>query len=368
MLWFFSGVSSSLVTMLIIIPPAIIPFVILILLWELNIPQNISLMELLAYALIGGILSFSVNSLMLRLIQGSEAFLTAFREEPAKLIAALIIVIFSSEIQHKKIYGITGLIIGAAVGTGFSIFESITYAMNQSSIENIVNVQLMRAVLSPGGHIAYCAVYIAALLMSSPDGKIHFSSFISPGFFMSFIASSLAHAVWNGIGGGLVYLVVIVAIWALMLFWIRQCMLQVMAIGTATGGYCPSFYRQVNISPEKRSPEKRMRSWRQNEAVDVTVTCLNGSLSGKCWSGKGVISMGREENCTVTLPPQSLGVSRHHCSIQKTDRGWTVRDLDSTYGTYLSSGKLLPGRDYEIRDGERIYLGSKENAFSIRLM
>lgn len=77
-----------------ILPPIVIPFILMIFIWELNIPKNISVYELLIGFLAGGILSFAVVSVMFLFVGDGPgifaASFAAFREEPAKLAAAAV--------------------------------------------------------------------------------------------------------------------------------------------------------------------------------------------------------------------------------------------------------------------------------------
>ena len=166
---FFGGVTLN--EMVYIIPPLIIPMIVMIFIWELNIPRNISIFELLGYFLVGGLVSFFALIIMLELIHGGDASQAAFREEPAKLVAALILLIFFS--KKKKVYGLTGLVIGAAVGAGFGGFESIGYAMKAGELEimNAVSNEIVRGVFALGGHTVYCAPYVGAIALGMKDSK-----------------------------------------------------------------------------------------------------------------------------------------------------------------------------------------------------
>ena len=65
---FTVGTTDSLENMTIMIPPLIIPIILMIFIWELNIPRNISIYELLTVFLVGGFLSFAATALMWHVI------------------------------------------------------------------------------------------------------------------------------------------------------------------------------------------------------------------------------------------------------------------------------------------------------------
>ena len=76
------------------------------------------------------------------------------------------------------------------------------------------------------------------------------------------------------------------------------------------------------------------------------------------------ILAGRSTDCGIIYKAETPGVSGRHCSIS-WDAGshdFIVKDVGSTYGTYLESGmKLEPNKEYRLKAGESIYLGEKEN-------
>ena len=363
-----SGPSNSLHNMTIIIPPMIMPMIILFFLWELNIPKNISVYELLAYFLIGGFLTFGVTSIMLAIIPSGpgifSASYAAFREEPAKLIPAVIFMIYFMNGRKKKLYGITGLVIGAAVGAGFGIFESISYAFNSSGsgIQGIVINQVMRGVFSLGGHILYAAPYSAALALAvRKKGKLTWSCFADRDFLITFISAVVLHFIWNASFGGVFlmyakYIIIIVVLWLILLYILRKCLNEMVSIGTyhSGSGYSMGGTAQANASV----------------AASIQVVCVAGALRGAIWQSAGseVLYMGRESGNQFRFPPSTAGISRFHCSIQRTQQGWTLIDTNSSYGTYVNGGnKIVPGIEHVLRDGDIIYIASSENAFQVRI-
>ena len=88
------------------------------------------------------------------------------------------------------------------------------------------------------------------------------------------------------------------------------------------------------------------------------------SLSG------GEILAGRSKDCKIVYKEDTPGVSSRHCSISwdAGNRCFTVRDLGSTYGTYLDSGmKLEPNKPYTLSAGESFYLGEKANMLRLEI-
>ena len=131
---------------------------------------------------------------------------------------------------------------------------------------------------------------------------------------------------------------------------------------------------------KKRAKEEEEARRRQEEldAISVTVPAapqekpLRASVHSlaaqhgnqKVYLGFEPIQVGRSKDCKIMFKDDTPGVSSRHCSIawDADNRNFVVRDLGSTYGTYLDSGmKLEPNKAYSLSAGESIYLGEKAN-------
>lgn len=336
--------------------PLIVPVVLMIFFWELNIPRNISLFELLGCFVVGGMFSFFVTNLLSVVIAYElPAFIGGpFREEPAKLAASLLLLSFYGKRGNKKIYGLTGLVVGAAVGTGFSAFESIVYVLNNEWTQTAV-VRMIGAFV---GHTVYTAPYMAAIALHMENGSFRKETFLNRDFAVTFLGAVGAHMLWNsdvvamilvllGIYPNVTLYVAVNAllvgpvVWGLTLFMTRKCMQQAVRAGR---------YRPGGAAPS------------------VLVQCISGTDYGMCRrSGKGehTVTVGCSPECQMALH-RAPGISRSHCSIRFTHRGWTVTDLNSSYGTYLENGeRLAPGAEHRLRNGEVLYLGSRNTAIRI---
>ncbi len=344
-LFFFGTVAEAIFHMVMIIPPIVIPFIIMVFLWELNVPQDISMLNLLAYFFIGGLISFLINTIMfLPIPDDLPAYFAAVREEPAKLGASILILLYIQKVKKKKIYGFTGLVVGAAVGAAFSGIESVSYAINNSgSIGGMVQVQIMRALLAMGGHITYCVPYATAIALSNKNHRLELSSFCNPLVILSFLFSIALHALWNG-SGILVELGIVVASFFILLYWVKACFRDIARV-CAVGGFA---------SPRPGAPAA--------PAETLAIYCKNGPLAGMQWrcSG-GAMVIGRQRGvCAICYPETVPGISRQHCRILQYGGQWCLQDLDSSCGTYMDGIKLIPNQMYPLRRGANIYLGSKQ--------
>lgn len=341
-MFFLNGVTQSLLHMVMIIPPVVIPLIILIFMWEMNIPQNISLMELLSYFLAGGILSFAINTIFfLPFPNNLPSYYAALREEPGKLGAVILLLLYLERVQKKKIYGFTGIVAGAAVGAAFSGIESISYAINYSgNIANMIDVQITRALLALGGHITYCLPYATAIALSAKNGKLTARCFLNPTFFGSFVFSVVLHAIWNGCGSLLIQIGIVIASPFILLYWIKKALGEITRI-------CGQGEEAVTYPVA---------------ADSITLVCKTTPLAGTYWRSSGEpIVIGRQKgSCVLCFPEETGGVSRQHCRIYKTGNGWFVEDSHSTYGTYVNGRKLSANEKCPLHSGDNLYLGSKQ--------
>lgn len=356
----------------VMIPPLITPLVLMVFFWELNIPRNISIYQMLGYFFVGGMLSLFVTLVVGIVAPGRVAAFAPFSEEPGKLFASLFFLYLFAKKGKHKVYGITGLVIGAAVGAGFGGFESAQYAYNvvdwsavggfyiwQEAFEAIVQSELIRGILALGGHTLFCAPYTAAVALHMKNSKFDSDCFLNKDFGITFGCSFAMHFIWNSnFGLGYIqYILVIAVLWFSTLYITRKCFRQVVEAGRYHGSRRAVWEVEKGYLCPPETAAKRM-----------IVQCVSGPAKGAVWqprSGETLV-FGRDPDCSVFLSGNVAGISRKHCSIQKTQQGWTIRDLNSSYGTYVSgSGKLAPGIDRRLHSKEVFYLGGKGCAFRV---
>lgn len=88
-----------------------------------------------------------------------------------------------------------------------------------------------------------------------------------------------------------------------------------------------------------------------------------GALEGKRYAipASGQLILGRDPaRCTVTMPPDTAGVSGCHCAVWVENGEIYLKDMGSTHGTFVSPGsRLTGGQAIRIRPGEAFWLGSQ---------
>lgn len=368
--------AQAFFALLLVLVPLVVPVVLMVFFWELNIPKNISIYELLGYMMFGTIISF-VISLVASYFIGSpagafEASVAAFGEEPGKLVASAVFIHMIG--KKKRLYGLTGLVVGAAVGAGFSGFESVMYAIFVApTLSNI----LLRFVFALGGHVLFCAPYAAALALSSPEGGLKATCFVNKDFLLTFGVSVASHFFWNAALPDPYFIkeiVITVILWWQTLVIVKKCLYQAVLRGNYRSGEAvcgiPPFDRSI---AEQRMPAgaaatvPRPMGSVSYASAGICIVGVSGILKGAVWRGdSGVLSIGRGTENGFRFPQQTPGVSRQHCSIQKTSQGWTVRDLNSSNGTFMGDGRrLAPGIDVVLKEGDVICIGGSNQAFRV---
>ena len=405
---------SAIEEMTIIIPPLIMPIVIMIFCWELNVPRNISIFELFLFWLVGGFASLVATAIVDIVIPDDLPICISapIMEEPGKLIAALLVMIFIS--RKKKIYGVTGFVVGAAVGAGFAAFESVQYAFHSaqqvtdvlqdesgrmiayvgtSMNRAVVFNQIIRLVTAIGGHELYCAPYAAEIARHAKDGKVTLKSIFNFDFLCAFLASCLLHGLWDtdilsgfGFWGMMIKCsILIVLIWMQAMRILRKCLNQVVKIGAAASrgralqhGAGAGHTSFVNVEHLERKNSEAHKDIHDPKAAvhpnvvsaGIRLICNSGELKGMSWqvNDRETILVGRDESCKIRFSPSAQGVSGRHCSIQHTQFGWTVKDLGSSYGTFVSgSNKILPGTEMKLNNGDVISLGGNINSIIVQM-
>ena len=206
-----------------------IPFSLLILFWETNIPRNISIFDLVKMFFVGGMASLVFSLAFFSFIDPGQldykgATIVGIGEEIGKLVAVAIFIR-----STKCRYLLNGMLIGAAVGTGFSVFESAGYAMmKNSTIEQMLDNIYIRGLLSFGGHVVWAAMAGAAIMLAMQHEEFSMRVFKRKQFWWLFPVPIVLHAVWDMPFSGIpVYLLLIVIAWIFILALIRSGMSEI---------------------------------------------------------------------------------------------------------------------------------------------
>lgn len=189
--------NENLIPGLIFIGSFAVPVSTLIFFLEMNAPRNISIFVTMTLVFIGGVTSlflalifFDKLEFLSTLLKASSAGII---EEIAKVL--ILVAIFGRIGRYKWV--LNGLLLGAAIGTGFAAFESAGYAYRSTDFQSIVDSIVLRGLLAPFMHIVWTANAAAALWMVKGDRKFNFSMVSDMRFLRVMISSMLLHMIWN---------------------------------------------------------------------------------------------------------------------------------------------------------------------------
>lgn len=174
-----------------------IPCSVLVLFVEMNVRRNVSLYQVLKVLFLGGVVSLLISLVMFRVtaaigLNWMGASVAGIAEETGKLATVLLVVR-----SARYPYRLNGLLFGAAVGTGFAVFESMGYALRSGSLNGMIDSIFIRGVLSPFGHIIWTAITAAALWRVKGARPFAWAMLRDVRFLRLALVSVILHVIWN---------------------------------------------------------------------------------------------------------------------------------------------------------------------------
>lgn len=176
----------------------VIPFSLLVFFWEVNAPRNINIFDVVKIFFLGGISSLLITMIINSVIIVGDidyygSIIIGIVEEGAKFI---VIAHFAKGSRMK--YILNGLLLGAAVGSGFAVFETAGYVFAYGfEIRTMMRIIYTRGILAFGGHIVWSAMSGAAIVMVKEDNKLRIKHLLNFKFMKYFIASIALHSLWD---------------------------------------------------------------------------------------------------------------------------------------------------------------------------
>ena len=161
--------------------------------------------------LFGGVWSLIISSILYQIVgDGPGSLLGASIagpiEETGKLLAAILIARKWCDSRRVR----DGILIGAAIGTGFAVFETAGYLLDAFFLEiNFFNkndnwdgsvlasVLIGRAVLSPFCHVIWTAITVGALWRAAAGQPISINVLKDFRFLRFFYLAIALHMIWN---------------------------------------------------------------------------------------------------------------------------------------------------------------------------
>lgn len=175
-----------------------VPLATVFLFFELNTPRNVSFHQVLMLVCFGGVISLFVALIGFKvsIFGWLGAMQAGIIEEIGKLATVIIV---CRQARYK--YVLNGLLFGASVGAGFAIFESAGYAFNilleARSIDAMTQNIMLRAFLSPFGHVAWTAIAAGALWRVKGDKPFSMTMLSDVRFWRAFLLPVVLHMFWN---------------------------------------------------------------------------------------------------------------------------------------------------------------------------
>ncbi len=119
--------------------------------------------------------------------------------------------------KPKYQYILNGLLLGAAVGAGFAVFETAGYAFrifNQASVlnnsmvallhgvqvnelEKVVDILTCRSILAIGGHVAWTAFVGAGIMVVKKNRNLQQQHIFDPRFLKFLLIAIVLHGLWD---------------------------------------------------------------------------------------------------------------------------------------------------------------------------
>lgn len=178
------------------------PVAMVVFFYEMNIPRNVSIYHLARLFLLGGVAALFVALSLYEVVPLGSVFgapAAGVIEEVAKL--AIVAVALRMMRLGPHAYLLNALLIGATIGAGFAAFESAGYALRTLLGElpdySVLNIILLRGVLSPFSHIAWTAIAAAALWRVCGAGRVTLDALKDPRFLRLFAVAVALHAAWD---------------------------------------------------------------------------------------------------------------------------------------------------------------------------
>lgn len=221
-----------------------IPFSTLIFFVEMNAPRNVSLYQVFKLAIFGGLSSILLTFFMHNFAPSVENFtwggaiITGLIEETAKIVAVVRLIG-----RRRFNWTLNGLLFGAAVGAGFASFESAGYVLDGLLDGRVVQTLVVRALLSPFGHLVWTGLAAAALWKVKGSKAFQWEMIKDHRFARVFSFVVISHILWDapqgvpfmGASGYLVkYLLIGVVGWIIVLSFIQDGLKQIRAAQKVT--------------------------------------------------------------------------------------------------------------------------------------
>lgn len=339
---------------------ALVPLTLAMFLWELDPFANVSIFEMMGLALLSGVVCVLLGTPVDNsIISGYFDPVWGYVKDSVLMLGLTIFVLACT---HKRMYGLDGLALGAAIGAGYALFSQLMTSI--AVTRNYLKVMQAATTAVPmlfGNHALWFAPVAGALGLRMRGEKINIRHFLDVrlillillGFAENYLMNSAQSPFgWTFLNAELIALtrtdaiqvkhVIVLAIgMAALIRTIRPCVAQALTVGSgAVVGRKAHTGRLIGIS---------------GTYANRVVTLLDGRE----------LRVGRETGKHM-LTLHGEGVSRVHCLLTLREGSIIVRDLGSSNGTWLNGKRLTSEQDTPISKGDVLAIGSPKERFEVQ--
>lgn len=349
---------------------SLFPLTLAMFLWELDPFVNISIFEMMGLALLSGVVCVLFGTPVDNsIISGYFAPVWGYVKDSVLMLGVLILVLVCT---RKRMYGLGGLALGAAIGAGYALFTMLMASIVDTPIvetptglardfSGLTNAISASVPMLFGNHALWFAPVAGALGLRMSGERINIRHFadvrlillILLGFAENYLMNSAQSPFgWTFLNADLIALtrtdaievkhVIVLAIgMAALIRTIRLCVAQALTVGSgAVVGRKGRTGRLIGIS---------------GTYANRVVTLLDGQE----------LRVGRETGRHM-LTLHGEGVSRVHCLLTLREGSIIVRDLGSSNGTWLNGKRLTSEQDTPISKGDVLAIGSPKERFEVQ--
>lgn len=101
-------------------------------------------------------------------------------------------------------------------------------------------------------------------------------------------------------------------------------------------------------------------------AAQWQIRCISGEMKGQTFLLNNKLTFGRSSQCSVVFSKDTPGVSGTHCEVSIENSSVVLRDLQSTYGTFLGKNvRMEPQVNYHLQVGDSFILAQDGPSFRL---
>lgn len=112
----------------------------------------------------------------------------------------------------------------------------------------------------------------------------------------------------------------------------------------------------------------KVRKTKKQPAIDTGLRVqydADAMMANKRFVINGTLRFGRAEDCNIQYKENSPGISNHHCEIFVENGQVYIRDLNSSYGTFVNGSRIASNQPAPLTVGTEVSIGGVKECFRI---